>query len=443
MVAGANQYSGKTTANTARQSIQLTKKYPPGWNGKVWNGPIRAAACSKTLDKLRDTVLEKMFGTRDEPGGWIPKDAVDWKHVVWSKKAKDCIEYAPVRWTHNGESGVSKFWSFSFEQGWERVSGYTLHDILISEECNLSFHDELKNRTNVPKGQVVMDMIPLKGETDLYLAYKQDRTGTRQLITITIDDCTHLPEEDREQAKLEGRDDPWADARLYGRPVRGSGAVFRVPERNVIMGKVRADWPLFYRAIIGIDIPHTTGAFAATKLVWNPESDRIWVPACVKVWDTPREVQIERMKALGGQRIPVAWPHDAGRGEGSSGPIVLKYKRGGIAMLPEPAYLIGLDGRKSNQTMDWIDEVIDRERTGRIEYSPEVRELLDERSSYAIDEGKIVRRQDDHCLDALGKGILALRHAKPLQVCLGSPKDRYGKKRQGVVNRREVDFYSI
>lgn len=453
-ICGANQYSGKTTTNTAGGALQYSGRYPENWEGKRWRHPIRAAFASKTLAKLRDTITNKIFGPRHDIGsGWLPKECIDESRIIWSKKEKDAIEFAPVRWFNKqGQAeGWSEVYFFSYDQGWERVSGYTLHDVRLSEEPEIKFHDEMKARTNMTKGQLVIDMIPLLGETELYKSYRYDRSRTRKLITITIDDCLHLSEKERDQVKKENADDPWKECRLYGRPVRGEGSVFSVPERNVLMKAERESWPLYFKVIIGIDIPHTSGAFAAVKIYYDPEKDVIFVVDCVKVWDTPREVQAERLKGIGGSRIPCAWPHDAGRREKSAsgtGPVVAQYRKQGCRMLNEPAYMIGWDGKKSNQTMDWVDEVRDREKSGKIWYSPTVRELLAERAAYCHDKGKIVPNQDDHLLDGLGKAVMMLRHAAPLHQALGRQGPGPGRRgRDGrsnsVVRRREVDFYSI
>lgn len=453
-VAGANQYSGKTTCNTARQSIQLTGLYPTGWYGKRWDHPIEAAACSKTLAKLRNTVIKKMFGTRQELGsGWIPKRAIVVESIVWSKKEKDCIEYAEVR--HYGKDGEcdghSKFYAFSFEQGWDSVSGYTLHDIIVSEECSEAFHREMWNRLGVTNGQLVMDMVPLMGETPLYIAYEKDRTKKRQLITITIDDCTHLTPDEIQNAKDEHADDPWKEAVLYGRPVRGQGVIFTKPEKELIMPKHIESWPLFFKTGIGIDIPHTTGAFAAVKAVYDPQADHLHATGAIKFFDTPREVQGARLNDLGGNRIPVFWPHDTKRSEndlgGHSGPIVNHLRRMGCNMWMEPAYLLGPDNKKTNNPREWISDIRDRERSGRISYSPEVRLLLDERLRYSQTKGKIDDDQDDHCLDALGKLVFMLRYFRALSQVVKSMhpglRDLHARGHSGIVRRREVDFFSI
>ena len=448
-ICGANQYSGKTTANTARAAIQYTAQYPSWWTGRRWEGDIKVACCSKTLDKLRDTVLDKIFGTKEQLGtGWIPKELIIEDSIIWSKKAKNCIEYCEIKRVDEDYNviGITQFYAFSFEQGWERVSGYTLQDVLISEECDLKFYDEMRARGNSCNGQIVIDMIPLDGATPLWKSFDQDETGTRKHIEITIDDCTQYTEEEREQAKLEYADDPWVQTRLYGRPTMGEGAIFRVPERNLTAARRVSDWPLNYKAIIGIDIPHSTGCFAAVKMFYDEKKDRLHVMECIKLWDVSRDTQAQRLLDMGAGSIPVAWPHDAGRNEGDksdAAPISEKFRKAGCNMLSEPAYLIGLGGKKSNKTMDWINDVRDREKTGLIEYY-DVEELLAERRMYAQKDGKIIRNQDDHCLDAMGKGVFMLRHAKPLgHITLHPYKGRAMHAPKKLVTRREVDFFSI
>ncbi len=446
-ICGANQYSGKTTCNTARQSIHMTHKYPAGWYGRRYEGNIKVGCCSKNLDKLRDTVVEKIFGTRDQLGtGWVPKDLMVESSIIWSKKAKNLIQYAEVkRINDEGEKiGICQFYSFSFDQGWEAVTGYTLHDVLISEEPSIEFHDEMKSRTNKCKGQIVIDMVPMLGDTPLYRSYAEDTTGTRKLFTITIDDCEHLTAEEIEEAKLEERDSPWIETRLYGRPTRGEGLIFTSHERNVMMAKHLEHFPGFYKVIIGIDIPHTTGAFAAVKIVHDPEKDRIFVTEAMKFWDSPREVQAHRLLDMGGRRIPIAWPHDAGRNEGeegAAGPIVTKLRHLGCNMLYDPAYMVGWDGKKTNRTMDWVTDVRDRERSNLIKYSPHVGELVDERRKYAHKKGRVVANQDDHCLDAMGKGIFMLRHARRISQVIDHPYRT--REKENAVRRRDVDFFSL
>lgn len=463
-IMGANQYAGKTYCNTARQAIQASALYPSQWYGKRWDYPISLASCSETTTKLQRTYTQKIFGPKHDLGsGWLPIRCIDPNKLTWSKRDPNVLEHAYVRhfnWRTGEPDGWSEWFFFSFEQGWSRVSGYTIEDVGISEEPeDIRFHDEMKNRTNKCRGgpgQLVMDMMPQLGETQLYVSYDTSKyQDIRTVVRITIDDCLHMSDAEIAQAKREGEGDPWVECRLYGRAVRGTGVVFRMPQSFVTF-KPRSVWPNHFKVGLGIDIPHGVseeGCFAVSKLLYDPEIDKVHVTDIHKIYGATREVHAVRINALGGRRIPVSWPHDTGRKEKTTvaaGPIVQRYRQLGCRMQYAAAYQIGPDGKKTNRKLNIVQDAVDREKSGRLVWSADCVELLEERLAYSQENGSIKDGQDDHGLDSVFNGLRDLRNFQTVGTCMNMPPPRPGRRQQKALTADEqrivnadVDFYDF
>jgi|DEB0MinimDraft_6_1074348.scaffolds.fasta_scaffold20217_2 phage terminase large subunit-like protein len=418
LLSGPNQVGGKTYTIDYLMSIHATGLYPDEWEGPRFKKPPHLAAAGETAQATRDQICDKLFGMAPNYGeGWIPQQCYDPKTDLVSLRgnADHLLDYALVDWhDENGVvQGKTVLRFFGYAKGWRRIQGYTLDGIFLNEMPADDIYNEMRARINATLGYIWIAACPLLGDTETYLLFERDETGLMCLLNYTIDDCTHLTQEEYDFNMLRWKDHPEAEARLYGRPCRGAGMIYAYPRRMMIEPTFHAQPHL--PQIIGLDLPHGTGTFAAVKLVIEPERDMVHVVDEFKASNQETPVYVDRVRMMGGTVVPVAWPHDGGRGFGSTtsgGTIAEKYRSMGLRMLKDPAFVYDHENRKSRSIMTAIEMVQDRLATGRLKISQNCRELLEEMRIYRHEKGLVKPNQDDHLIDALHKAMMMLRYAK-------------------------------
>jgi len=123
----------------------------------------------------------------------------------------------------------------------------------------------------------------------------------------------------------------------------------------------------------------------------------------------PLGVHASRVRAMGGDKCPVAWPKDGGVGVGSEkGSFAVQLKREGLNLLHEHAHILTIDGKKSASKMGAIDLCVERIQSGRMKMFASCHELKEEMNHYHHQDGKIPEKQEDHAIDAMLKGVMML-----------------------------------
>ena len=68
---------GKSLLGSFELAIHLTGRYPSWWQGRRFNGPIKAWAAGDSSKTVREIIQEKLLGKPGQLGtGMIPKDAI-------------------------------------------------------------------------------------------------------------------------------------------------------------------------------------------------------------------------------------------------------------------------------------------------------------------------------------------------------------------------------
>lgn len=419
LLSGPNQIGGKTYTLSYLIAIHATGLYPPEWEGPRFKKPPHLAAAGETAAATRDQISDKLFGMFPRYGeGWIPPHCYNVEEDFASLRGNSdhMLDYVLVDWhdEHGVVRGKTVLRFFGYAKGWRRIQGYTLDGIFLNEMPDDAIYNEMRARINATLGYIWIAACPLTGDTQTYLLFERDETGYMQLIPYTIDDCTHLTQEEYEFNYNRWKDHPEAEARLYGRPCRGVGMVYAYPRREIVEPPFIPDEET--PQIIGLDFPHGTGHFAAVKLAWDKQRDVVHVIDEYKSSNQETPVYVERVKGMGGSRIPCAWPHDGGRGFGmttSGGTIAEKYRSHGLRMLKSSAHVYDHENKQSRAIMTAIELCQDRFSTGRLKINQNCRELLEEMRLYRHENGQIKPKQDDHLIDALHKAIMMLRYSRP------------------------------
>lgn len=448
LLSGPNQAGGKTYTLQYLIAVHATGLYPPEWEGPRFTKPPHLAAACETAATSRDQLY---FGTEGDDAclfgdqGWIPGDCYGGKDdlVPLGGNYENLLDYALIDW-HDADgnvAGKTTLRFFGYAKGWRKLQGLKLDGIFLNEMPPDDVYNELRARINKTMGYIWIAACPLGGETETYLQFEKDDTGYLRLLTYTIDDCTHLTQQEYEFIYNRWKNHPEAEARLYGRPCRGAGMVYAYPRREIVEPTYRGAETDPH--IIGLDLPHGTGHFAAVKGVLETERDILHIVDEYKASNQDTPVYIERVKMMGGERIPVAWPHDGGRGFGtttSGGTIAQKYKKMGLRMMKSSAFVYDHENRQSRAILTAIELVQDRFATGRLKISQNCRELMEEIRLYRHEKGVIKPGQNDHLIDALHKLVMMLRYAKPPADPMGM--NNFDPKRRTQRERGLYDFFA-
>lgn len=438
-MSGLNQVAGKSTALSIKASFHYTGLYPDWYRGHRFTRPIHAAIGSDTATMTRDLITDRLFGPYGARGsGMVPEECIKQEDIESAKGGvKYQIDNARVKHFTNGKhDGYSRVDVFSYAAGWSRRQGYSYDHIGIDEEPpDFRIYDELSARLNYTDGYLDIAATPTRGESEIWLLFKNDSGKTYRLIECTIDDCGHIDEAHKQRIRDKYKDHPFEELRVYGRPVSGYGIIYPYPDS--LISEVPFDIPDSWERIIGIDLPHTTGTFAAASIAFDRETDTAHVVGCYKAKGLNSPLYIEKLRGMGASTIPVAWPHDASRRDRDGGTVAGNYRRAGINMLSSPAHQLRIDGTKSHATMPIIEEINERMLSGRFKVFTNCTEWLEEKRRYRHEDGKVLQGQDDHLLDATHKAMMMLRYAR------NNATKFFSTTAQGIAGTRDWDFYEL
>lgn len=419
---GGNQI-GKSASSCAMLAFHLTGDYPDWYTGRKFEEPPRTMLIGETFTTARDLLVSKVIGTEHERGA-IERDRV----FDIEKLARNGVGGFKVAHSSKRMSNVIVA---SYASGRRRVQGHSLDLVVIDEEPPMDVYDELSARTNATGGFVRISATPLSGYTELFTHFETDETGSKEILYYKVEDALHMEESVRLGLIQKYKEHPQGDARLNGRPCLWEGAVFGLPQHEVIWnGEGFED----SKVILGIDIPHTTGTFACVKMRYDDYEDTVLVEEEAKVTNVGVEAMADIIKSMGGDRYPVAWPHDA-RIKKAEGVLVDVLSSRGCKMLPQPAFMVDNQGKKNRSLVAIATIASEMEREGRLLYHAQCGQLLRERTQYQILEGAAAKRLDDHLIDAMFKGLMMLKYAAD-ESGVDQPK-----MPSGLLNHLNRDFF--
>jgi phage terminase large subunit-like protein len=410
----AGNQNGKTHVGAFEVACHMSGIYPADWKGRRFDKPTRGWIAGQTSLVVRDVQQKKLCG---EPGveddfgaGMIPKDLFVGSPSL-ARGVTHSYDTIQVRHVSGGVS-VARF--KSYEQGREKFQGETLDWLWFDEEPPMKIYSEGLTRTAATHGIVFMTFTPLQGPTEVVNRFIDEPSPYRNVTTMTIHDALHITPEERRRLI-----DSWPvherDARALGKPMLGAGAIFTAPEESVIEEPIEFI-PPYWKKLWGIDfgIDHP---FAAALILWDLDADVIHVHHTYRVKDALPIQHAFAMKQIGAA-VPVAWPNDGNVRRDDGKPMADHYKRHELAMMPSHA--TWPDGSVSTEA--GILEIDERERSGRLKYSRQLSDLLEERRMYHRKDdgsGNIVKQKDD-LISALRVAIMAKRMGRA--VLLGSKR---------------------
>lgn len=399
--------TGKTNTAGFETACHMTGIYPEWWEGQRFPHPVLVWTGSPTNETSRDIVQKSLLGgtTQDLLGtGWIPRHLIDGKPKMRQAGVSDVVDTFRVK---HSSGGTSQCVLKTYEQGWRKWQGTEPHIVWLDEEPDESqeqvrIYEEALTRILTSRGRLMVTFTPLLGQTRLVTHYMNGGKGV-YLVGATWEDSPHLNREERERLAC-SYSDHQLDARTKGVPMLGEGAIFTVPEEEIVIPKF--DIPYHYALIKGIDfgIDHPA---AVAELAWNRDRDIIYLTNCWKKQGIDSSTHVEMINK-NNPWVPVAWPHDGTNKEKSSG-VRLKdhYKK---------ARMLSLSARYRNDKAGSqpvepiIMEMQDRISDGRFKVFSHCYGFLQEYRNYHRKNGLPVKTNDD-ILKAVFYAVMMRRYA--------------------------------
>jgi len=343
----ANQI-GKTLGEGAEVGIHATGLYPDWWEGVRVNRNPNLVCSGVNSYRTRDLIQRELLGTTDKDDnnnigtGWIPK------HLLHKIDRKPGIPGAAekIYVKRNNNMELSSILLLGYEDGARKYMGERIDYAWCDEEPPLEIWNQCVRGTIATNGFLALTYTPENGMTPLVYRFMNECPPSYALLRATWDDAPHMTPEKRAEKLAEMM--PYErDMRSTGTPLVGDSMVFPINDDEIACDPIEIpkNWP----QIIGIDFGGDH-PFACVKMAFDPMGSKKkgYVIDVAKQRRLTVSQEASLIKGMGGDKIPVAWPHDGNKLDKQSGkPIADLYRQEGVKMLDECF---------SNPAEDWKEE---------------------------------------------------------------------------------------
>lgn len=223
---------------------------------------------------------------------------------------------------------------------------------------------------------------------------------TRAVITATWDDVPHLSAEAKADL-IAQYPEYQRDARTKGIPQLGSGAIYPVPESEILVDAF--DLPLYWPRAYALDV-----GWNRTAALWGAhdrETDVVYLYSEHYRGKAEPSIHAEAVRARGEWMHGVIDPAARGRGQKDGEQLLQNYVDLGLHLSPAV-----------NAVEAGIFEVWQRLSTGRLKVFRTLQSWLGEYRLYRRDEKGAVVKENDHLMDCtryLAVSGLALMRVDP------------------------------
>jgi phage terminase large subunit-like protein len=374
--------AGKSETGAYCVAVWLTGEYPDWWDGRRFDKPVNVLVCGETSKLVRDSMQMKLLGMPNNVGsGMIPLDCIIEKRP--KAGIPDAVDTVRIKHKSGGES-ILQFQSY--DQGREAFQATERDVILEDEEPPLAIHNENLIRTMTTNGIVILTFTPLKGLSETVMSMQEKAAnGICAIVQATWDDAPHLGE--KEKQELMASLPPYQrDARSRGIPQLGSGAIYPIPEEQLIVEPfvIPDHWKICY----GLDVGWN--CTAAIWLAHDVENDVVYVVHEYKQGQKEPALHASSIKLRGAHIKGAIDPASNGRSQKDGEQLIKLYKQQGLLLT-----------EADNTVEAGIFDVYERMTTGRLKVFRTCNETISELRIYRRDDkGKIVK-SNDHIMDAL------------------------------------------
>lgn len=385
LMLAANRVGKTESVGGYEMAIHLTGHYPSWWKGRRFNRPVQAWASGDTAKTTRDIIQFKLLGPLNEIGtGLIPRDLIHDKapkHGV--ADALDTLQVKHI----SGE--ISNLVFKSYDQKRKAFEGTEQDVIWLDEEPPLDVYTECLLRTMTNDGMLMLTFTPLLGMSETVMAFlpggkfEESSEGSKFVVMATWDDAPHLSEKVKEE--LWNSIPPFQrDARSKGIPQLGSGAIYPVPESQIIIVdmEIPEHWPRGYGMDVGWN--RTSVGFHA----WDRENDVIYRYGEHYRGQAEPSVHADAVKARGAWLQGVIDPAARGRGQSDGRQLMQSYIDLGLKLD------VAFNGVESG-----LYEMWQRLSTGRYKVFKSCQNWIAEFRLYRRDEKGQVVKGFDHAMD--------------------------------------------
>lgn len=368
-------------------ALHLTGKYPAWWVGKRFNRPVKVWAAGDTSKTVREIIQVKLLGEPGQTGtGLIPADLVI--RTTAKHGLADAVDTAQIQHT---SGGVSQLIFKSYDQRREAFQGSEQDIIWLDEEPPLDVYTECLLRTMTTDGCVLCTFTPLMGLSDVVMYFlpggqlAENEEAGRAVVMATWDDVPHLTEQQKKEL-YESIPEYQRDARTKGIPQLGVGAIYPVPESEIVCQpfEIPDHWPRAY----GMDV-----GWKKTAAVWGAidrESNTVYIYSEHYQGNAEPSIHANSIQRRGEYMIGAIDPASRGRSQVDGSQLLNLYRE------------IGLNLTEADNSVEaGIYAVWQRLSGGRLKIFSTCQNLLSEYRIYRRDKNGHPVKSDDHALDAL------------------------------------------
>lgn len=382
---------GKTEGGGGYETtLHLTGLYPKWWEGKRFDRAVDAWAAGDTKETVRDIIQGKLVGPENAIGtGLIPAECI--VRVVKRPNGNGALDFIEVRHV-SGE--ISRLGFKSYDQGREAFQGTEKDLIWLDEEANEGIRSECVIRLMTTGGLLIETFTPLRGLTPIVLKYLGEdaqvpdgrigKNEERAIVMAGWDDVPHLGAAQKARMLAEA-EVHLRDARSKGIPNIGSGAIYPVPEDQIVVEdfEIPKHWPRAYGMDVGWNC--TAAVFGAV----DQEADVLYLYSLHYQGQQEPSTHVAGIHGRGKWIPGTIDPASRGRSQKDGEKLLEIYTDLGLDLIPA-----------DNSRESGLYEVHQRLATGRLKVFKSLKPWLAEYRIYRRDEKGHVVKQKDHAMDA-------------------------------------------
>jgi phage terminase large subunit-like protein len=432
-----NHNCGKTISGAYEMALHLTGLYPKWWEGRTFDHPISAWAAGKTNESTRDIIQFELLGltagATDKGAiktvsgeGMIPKECIG--SCTWKSGIPNLIDTVLVKHT---SGGWSKLGFKTYAQGRDVFEGTAQHVVWFDEEPPIDVYTEALMRTMTTFGIIYLTFTPLEGLSETVLRFLPDgqmiegldALHDRTVVTMTWDEAPHLDEKTK-QKMMAALPPHEKDARSKGIPSLGSGAIYPVPESEIVCDPFEI--PAFWNKGFAMDV-----GWNRTACLWGAhdrETDIVYIYSEHYQADMEPSLHAQAIRGRGDWMHGVIDPASRGRSQTDGQQLFQIYQELGLNLVPA-----------DNAVEAGIYAVWERLSTGRLKFFTNMQNLLKEYRVYRRDQkGRIVKK-GDHLMDCLrylmisGIDVMGINYGKAEDTIFGHLKEK-GRRARDLAN---------